>query len=591
MKITDLQSEKRVQECTQRINVSNDEFILYDFCKTHLTEDDRKNYKEKLLESGLHEKIEMMWRGDSVNYTENRSVLHYVLRDKEVLENIGGFVAKNGGHHNHQPVAYTSIPDIKKEVYEELVKIYQFSSEFRSLTGITGKEMNCIVNIGIGGSDLGPRMATAALSYYSLQRKVYFISNVDCTDTINVMSAVDPERTLFIVVSKTFTTAETMKNYELCLKLLAAKLNGGGTGKERAAAVYKERDIIKKHFVAVSANLEEVGRRGFDTTRVFKMWDFVGGRYSLWSAVGLSIALYVGFENYLRLLRGASAADANFYEAKENSVSAELAAIELYYIDRGYNNTCIVAYDSYLSLLYRYLQQAEMESNGKKGSGQMIVWGGVGTDAQHSYFQLIHQGEQKILCQFLIGIENLSATGRERNRAVGTSEEREGDAAGSSKFIPEDETHKRGKFVSEDGTHENEISECLGMYQEHQDILFSNFVAQGHSLMVGRKSAEEGKYFPGDKPSIGIVYSRLSPETLGGILAVYEHKIFTEGVYFRINSFDQFGVQLGKDIAKDVEALIKEGTDGLGGANNGMAHDNSMRYLISEYKNHKIGRK
>ncbi|ELA41378.1 uncharacterized protein VICG_01619, partial [Vittaforma corneae ATCC 50505] len=316
---------------------------------------------------------------------------------------------------------------------------------------------------------------------------------------VRVFKKIDVERTLFIVVSKTFTTVETMENFKLALGLMKSRLNGR----------FSEEEICNKHFVAVSSNVPETSKYGIQT--VFKMWDFVGGRYSLWSAVGLSISLYIGFDNYAGLLKGASQADKNFFTRKLDSVSFRMAVNELFYISRGFNNKCLVCYDSYLELLYKYLQQAEMESNGKHGCKQMIIWGGVGTDVQHSFFQLLHQGEQNIYLELLCPVKNIS----------------------------EEETDRS-------------VVENMDMIKRHHLLLATSCLAQSRSMLVGKESEDANHYFAGDKPSVTILYSKLAPEVLGAVLAVYEHKIFVVGTYFNINSFDQFGVELGKALTKEL---------------------------------------
>ncbi|UYI27857.1 glucose 6-phosphate isomerase [Encephalitozoon cuniculi] len=465
----------RVKKLTRRASVG-DEFIYYDFSKTHLTEEIVDGYLEKMKDFG--EKIDGMFGGERINFTENRKVLHVALRDKEVLRMVEG--------HGD-----AKLDEDRRMVYDELMKIKAFVEDFDSgrVCGVTGKKLEIVVNIGIGGSDLGPRMVCDALGHYGRRGvETYFISNIDATDTIRVFEKIDPERALFIVVSKTFTTLETIKNAELAMKLLERKL-----GRDRS-------EIASKHFVAVSSNVQEVGKHNI--SRVFSMWDFVGGRFSLWSAVGMSIALYVGFNNFMRLLKGASAVDEDFRRNRGRSNAEMIHAIaELFYSENGFNNKCIVCYDQYMEKFYLYLQQAEMESNGKqseRGDTGLIVWGGLGTNTQHSFFQLLHQGTRDVLVELLMPLKPL---------------------------------------------HEE---------KEYHNMVVSNCLAQSRGLMVGKKEGSAKESFRGNRPTITVCYSKLTPETLGAMIAHYEHKIFILGLYWGINSFDQPGVTLGKKIATEV---------------------------------------
>lgn len=488
--------EGRVKKLSRRTMVE-EEFIHYDFSKTHLTEEILDGYLQKM--DGFGKKIDGMFCGERINFTEDRKVLHVALRDKVVLDMIEGRED-------------AKLDSDRMMVYEELVKIREFVGDFESgrMCGVTGKRLDTIVNIGIGGSDLGPRMVCDALGHYGRKGvQAHFISNVDATDTIRVFERIDPERTLFVVVSKTFTTLETIQNAELAMRLLEKSL--GRTGLE----------IASKHFVAVSSNVAEAGRYGI--SRVFSMWDFVGGRFSLWSAVGISIALYVGFDGFVRLLRGASAVDEEFHRNRGRSnVEMVHAAVEIFYSECGFDNKCLVPYDQYMEKFYLYLQQAEMESNGKpseKGDTGMIIWGGIGTNTQHSFFQLLHQGTRKVLTEFLMPLEPLH---------------------------------------SEAGHHRMVVSNCL---------------AQSRALMVGKSDPDGGKSFEGNRPTVTICYSKLTPETLGGMIAHYEHKIFVQGLYWGINSFDQFGVTLGKTIATEVS----ESLEGKGSKE----YDESTKELMS----------
>lgn len=573
-RIIDILDDKRIEDFTHRLQVTPKDSIVYDLSKTHLTERAVEKYRSALEQKGLDDKIEQMWTGEPINYTEKIPVLHYLLRDPGILDRVESYAnsfnklkdpaeainsqthinvvggpmedheaAKEAALENKNVVSVgedatkklkTNRLDAERdEIFNELIKIHDFCQEFESMHGITNKQLDTIVSIGIGGSDLGPKMVTDALQYYAQNRSVYYVSNIDSTNMLQVFDKIDVEKTLFVIVSKTFTTAETIENFRLAMLLFKERIaEKGGSGDDL------EMKIGGTHFVAVSSNTGEAAKYGI--TRVFKMWDFVGGRYSLWSTVGLSIALYVGFRNFLRLLRGAAVADADFRSNGINSISARMAVNELYYADNGYNNKCVVCYDGYLRYMYPYLQQAEMESNGKRGSKQMIIWGGVGTDVQHSFFQLLHQGEQKILTEFLLPINNLRLTSPAK-------------AEGHYRLTPA----------------------SFGMVEHHHRLLIANCLAQSRSLMVGKQADEACRVIDGDKPSVTILYTKLSPEVLGAIVGVYEHKIFTVGVFYGINSFDQFGVQLGKEVAID---LMKEFETG------GKKTDKSTDFLIRTIK-------
>lgn len=499
----------RARKFTMKIDIG-EEFIVFDYSKTHLTSNDIRSYEEEFRKKKLVSHISGMFAGGKTNFTEDRKVLHTLLRNKDILEKI----KKDDSANLH---------DEKKDIYYELIKMRELSNSLSSkmMKGATGKVIDTIVNIGIGGSDLGPKMVCEALQFYRVSNtSVHFISNVDATETFLVFEKIDPEKTLFVVVSKTFTTHETLANAKLAKAIFMKK-----TG-------LKEEKITKHHFVAVSSNVEEVKKFGIET--IFNMWDFVGGRYSLWSAGGLSICLYIGFENFIELLQGGSIMDEHFKTQKVfSNIPLFQAIVELYYNDMGYNNKCILPYDSYLSHFPSYFQQAEMESNGKTAtkSGEvvqdtgMIIWGEVGTNAQHSFFQLIHQGTRKILCEFLCAI--------------------------------------------------NPVQICCELRLEHQKVLFANCIAQTEALMVGKTNENKHKHFEGNKPSITTIYSKLTPAILGSLIAMYEHKIFCQGIYWDINSFDQFGVELGKVLAKTIIEDIKDGDEALGSP-----HDESTSQVL-----------
>lgn len=488
------EDKDRVNKCTHTISLDAKHFLYFDFSKTHVTDQDLDNMLKKLNQLNLQNKIKDMFDGKKINYTENKQVLHVLLRDKEILdalcENERNQTDKIKSKNCDLNDTKCNLEDIKTTIYDELIKMKNFSKDLREgkMLGATGQKIDTVVNIGIGGSDLGPKFVCDALKYYADGLiQVDFISNIDATATVEVFKKINPEKTLFIVVSKTFTTLETLKNMELCYKYMVKAIN-----KERSC-------IFKHHFVAVSANTDEVKK--YKIENIFDMWDFVGGRYSLWSAVGLSICCYLGFDNFYKLLKGASIVDENFKKMSNMNTTIIHAMVELYYSNINFNNKCIVTYDQYLEKMYLYLQQAEMESNGKyskETNTGMIIWGGVGTDVQHSFFQLLHQGTREILTEFLFPFESLH----------------------------------------------NE--------KEYHNMLLSNCFAQSMALMEGKRSKNENDNFLGNKPSITIGYSKLCPITLGALIAHYEHKIFVQGIYWEINSFDQFGVTLGKKIATNV---------------------------------------
>ncbi|KAG0437567.1 putative glucose-6-phosphate isomerase [Dictyocoela muelleri] len=486
-KIIDIVSnEERFKKLTKKIRI-NDQFIYFDYSKTHVSSDFLEE-KFKEFNSSIMQK-ENMFARLNINYPENKPVLNFLCRS-------GAFIAKLRG------IEYEIREEKDEIIYNTLVEMREFCRLFHEgkILGATGKPLKTIVNIGIGGSDLGPRMVTAALEYYKMGSDVYFISNVDPTETDQVFSKIKVEETLFIVVSKTFTTEETRTNAQIAFKRVCETLS-------------VDENLAKKHFVAATANIEEAKTFGID--KCFSVIDEVNGRFSLWSACGLSIALYIGFDNFLDLLDGASKMDYHFSSVVfHDNIPVIHAVIENYYNNEqngeGYDNICILPYDAYLKLFPAYLQQAEMESNGKVATEEgkttkktgMIVWGGIGTDCQHSFFQLIHQGTRNILCEFLLPLSTLSS--------------------------------------------------C----QQNHKILLSNCLAQSRALMLGKPSFDLNQHFDGNKPSITIAYSKLTPSVLGALISLYENKIITQGFMWGINSFDQFGVTLGKNIAKEISKNI-----------------------------------
>lgn len=495
------------------------ENMLVDFSKNRVDDKVMTALFNLARERGVEEKIQAMFGGQKINSTENRAVLHIALRNRK-----------------NTPI-YVDGQNVMPQINETLNKMKNFSEAVRlgTFTGYTGKKLTNIVNIGIGGSDLGPFMATEALKpYWAKDIKCYFISNIDGTACAEVLNRIDPETTLFIVASKTFTTIETLTNARTCRKWLVDALG------EHAVA---------KHFIALSTNREEVEKFGINPDNMFEFWDFVGGRYSMWSAIGMIIAIAVGFENFERMLEGAAAMDEHFCKTDlEHNIPVVLALIGIWY-NNFYNihRYCVVPYDQYLKFLPSYLQQLDMESNGKSvtldnkavdcATGPAL-FGGAGTDVQHSFFQLLHQGTEIVPVDFII------------------------------------------PAISH-----NEIG-------NHQQILISNVLAQSEALMRGKtekeaaleleksgKSKEEieelkkYKSFSGNRPSNTIVLRKLDPYTLGMLVAMYEHKVYVQGVIWNINSFDQFGVELGKKLALNILPEIE-------GTAFGAEHDSSTSSLI-----------
>ncbi len=498
------------------------EDMLVDFSKNIITEKTLELLLTLARECSINKAIEAMFIGEKINETEGRAVLHVALRNRS---NTPTFVDGT---------------DVMPEVNRVLEKMHRFSEQLLSgkWKGFTGKPITDIVNIGIGGSDLGPYMVTEALRPYWMHITPHFVSNIDGTHITETLKKLNPETTLFIVASKTFTTQETMTNAE--------------TARNWFLESAKDTQAVKKHFVAVSTNTERVREFGIDPENMFEFWDWVGGRYSLWSAIGLSIACTIGFDNFVMLLEGAHAMDRHFRETPlEQNIPVILAMISLWYNNFfGSQTEAILPYDQYLHRLPAYLQQAFMESNGKfvDRSGNevsyqtgYIIWGEPGTNGQHSFYQLIHQGTKLIPCDFIAPAQSHNPVG------------------------------------------------------EHHDILISNFLAQTEALMKGKTEEEvveemrasgieeerieklkPFRVFKGNKPTNSILIRKLTPYTLGALIAMYEHKIFVQGVVWNIFSFDQWGVELGKQLAKRIQKELSTG-------NVSDEHDSSTRALIKEY--------
>jgi glucose-6-phosphate isomerase len=501
------------------------EDILLDYSKNRITAETMDLLRRLATAADLAGWTRRMFAGEKINITEDRAVLHVALRNR-----------------SNRPILVDG-KDVMPDVNAVLKHMRKFTEEVRGgkWTGYTGKPISDVVNIGIGGSDLGPVMVTEALRPYgSPSLRVHFVSNVDGTHIAETLKPLNPKTTLFIIASKTFTTQETLANAHSAREWFLR-----AAGDEKA---------IARHFVALSTNAKEVTKFGIDTANMFEFWDWVGGRYSLWSAIGLSIALFIGMDNFEALLDGAHAMDEHFRTVPlEQNLPATLGLLGLWYDDFFDAQThAILPYDQYMHRFPAYFQQGDMESNGKSVTrdGQRIadyqtgpiLWGEPGTNGQHAFYQLIHQGTKLIPCDFLAPIESQNPLGK------------------------------------------------------HHTLLLSNFFAQTEALMKGKTEAEvraelkaEGmsgerleklvphKVFEGNRPTNSILFQKLTPRTLGSLIAMYEHKIFTQGIIWRINSFDQWGVELGKQLAKVIlPELEKPGVVST--------HDSSTNGLINEFK-------
>ncbi|HXX67684.1 MAG TPA: glucose-6-phosphate isomerase [Polyangiaceae bacterium] len=506
------------------------EDILVDYSKNRVTEEIMAALFELARQARVFEWRDRMFSGEKINRTEDRAVLHVALRNR-----------------SNRPIEVDG-KDVMPEVNAVLAKMRKFTDAVRggSWKGYTGKRITDIVNIGIGGSDLGPTMASLALKpYWQPGMRAHFVSNVDATQLADTIVDLAPEQTLFVVESKTFTTQETLMNARSARAWLVEKL-----GAEAAVA---------NHFVAVSTATEEVKKFGINPDNMFAIWDWVGGRYSLWSAIGLPIALVVGMDSFESMLAGGHAIDEHFRSAPmEKSAPVVVALLGIWYSNfLGASTHAILPYDQSMSRFAAYFQQGDMESNGKRvdRAGRFIedyttgpiVWGEPGTNGQHAFYQLLHQGTRLVPCDFLAPLES---------------------------------HHPMGK---------------------HHEVLLANFFAQTEALMRGKTLDEARaeleamklppervreltphKTFPGNRPTTSIVFTKLTPRTLGMLIALYEHKIFVQGIIWEIFSFDQWGVELGKQLAKKIEPELE--------ARGPVAtHDASTNALINRYKHH-LGR-
>ncbi len=479
--------------------------IFFDYSKNLLTENTVEILLDLANECKLKEAVEAMFSGEKINETEKRSVLHTALRN---------FSAK--------PVFADGI-DIMPSVNKVLEQMKNFCAEVHNGTwkGFAGKKIKYIVNIGIGGSDLGPVMVTEALKpYWTAGIETHFVSNVDGTHIAETLKKINAEETLFLIASKTFTTQETMTNAH--------------TAREWFLQFAKDEAFVAKHFVALSTNEEAVIKFGIDPKNMFVFWDWVGGRYSLWSAIGLSIALTIGYKNFEQLLKGAHAADNHFRETDFNkNIPVIMALIGIWYGNFfGTTSEAILPYDQYMHRFAAYFQQGNMESNGKyiDRNGEKVnyqtgpvIWGEPGTNGQHAFYQLLHQGTQIIPCDFIAPAISHNATG------------------------------------------------------DHHQKLLSNFFAQTEALMNGCDSDNLFRKFEGNRPTNSILIKQITPFTLGQLIALYEHKIFVQGVIWNIYSFDQWGVELGKILANKILPELQNDEE----IN---VHDSSTNGLINLYK-------
>ncbi|MBN6064479.1 glucose-6-phosphate isomerase [Aggregatibacter actinomycetemcomitans] len=498
--------------------------ILVDFSKNNLTQEILGLLRQLTEECGLAQAKEAMFNGEKINRTENRAVLHTALRNR-----------------TNTPVLVDG-KDVMPEVNAVLSKMKSFCERVISgeWKGYTGKAITDVINIGIGGSDLGPYMVTEALRPYKNHLTMHFVSNVDGTHIAETLQKVNPETTLVLVASKTFTTQETMTN--------------ANSARDWFLATAKEEKHVAKHFAALSTNAKEVEKFGIDTDNMFGFWDWVGGRYSLWSAIGLSIALSIGFENFEALLSGAHEMDKHFRNAPlEQNIPTTLALVGLWNTNfLGAQTEAILPYDQYLHRFAAYFQQGNMESNGKYvgRDGKVIdnyqtgpiIWGEPGTNGQHAFYQLIHQGTTLIPCDFIASAQTHNPLSDHHNKLLSNFfAQTEALAFGKTKEQVEAEFLKAGKTLA-----------------EVEDIV-------------------PFKVFTGNKPTNSILLQKITPFSLGALIAMYEHKIFVQGVLFNIYSFDQWGVELGKQLANRIlpELVNNDKIE---------SHDSSTNGLINQFK-------
>ncbi|MBK0381283.1 glucose-6-phosphate isomerase [Mucilaginibacter segetis] len=499
------------------------EDILLDYSKNRIDEETLALLIQLAKECSLKQAIDAMFSGEKINVTEGRPVLHIALRNR-----------------SNTPI-YAEGEDVMPEVNRVLAQMETFSNKIISgeWKGFTGKAITDVVNIGIGGSDLGPVMVTEALKAYKNHLNMHFVSNVDGTHITETLKKVDPETTLFLIASKTFTTQETMGNAHSARDWFIA--NGGAD------------EDVAKHFVALSTNTEGVEKFGIDTNNMFEFWDWVGGRYSLWSAIGLSISLSVGFDNFTRLLSGAHAMDEHFKTAEfEQNIPVIMALMGIWYNNFFEAETeAILPYDQYMHRFAAYFQQGDMESNGKHvdRNGKHvdyqtgpIIWGEPGTNGQHAFYQLIHQGTKLIPCDFIAPAQSHNPLGDHHKMLL-------------SNFFAQTEALMNGK------TEEVVIEELKKAGKTDEEI----------------KKIAPFKVFEGNRPTNSILVKKITPYTLGSMIAMYEHKIFVQGIIWNIYSFDQWGVELGKQLAGKILPELKNEEEVT-------SHDSSTNGLINQYK-------
>jgi glucose-6-phosphate isomerase len=499
------------------------EDILLDYSKNRIDEQTLALLQQLARECGVNKAIEAMYSGEKINVTEDRPVLHIALRNR-----------------SNSPILVDG-KDVMPDVNRVLDHMKDFSEAIisGSWTGYTGKGITDVVNIGIGGSDLGPVMVTEALKAYKNHLTMHFVSNVDGTHIAETLKTLDPESTLFLIASKTFTTQETMGNAHSARDWFIE--NGG-----------KDEDIAK-HFAALSTNTEGVEKFGIDTKNMFEFWDWVGGRYSLWSAIGLSISLSIGFDNFVQLLEGAHAMDNHFKTAPlEQNLPATLALVGIWHNNFFEAETqAILPYDQYLHRFAAYFQQGDMESNGKHvdRNGKdvdyqtgPVIWGEPGTNGQHAFYQLIHQGTKLVPCDFIAPAQSHNPLGEHHNMLL-------------SNFFAQTEALMNGKT---------------------EEVVIDELKKAGKSDEEIRKIAPF-KVFEGNRPTNSILVKKITPHTLGSMIAMYEHKIFVQGIIWNIYSFDQWGVELGKQLAGKILPELKDDKEVT-------SHDSSTNGLINQYK-------
>ncbi|XP_011504205.1 PREDICTED: glucose-6-phosphate isomerase [Ceratosolen solmsi marchali] len=515
----------RFKKFSLTLNTPNDGSILFDYSKNRITYEALDLLFQLARDINVEQTRNAMFSGHKINFTEGRAVLHTALRNRA-----------------NSPILVDG-KDIMSEINGVLFHMKQFTDQILSKEwkGFTGKAIEDIVNIGIGGSDLGPLMVTEALKPYHIGPKVYFVSNIDGTHIAETLKKLNPETCLFIIASKTFTTQETITNATSAKKWLLQHL--------------KNDAAVASHFVAISTNTEKVKEFGINENNMFGFWDWVGGRYSLWSAIGLSISLSIGFDNFERLLEGAFFMDQHFCTAPlEKNIPVILALLGIWYNNFYKAEThALLPYDQYLHRFAAYFQQGDMESNGKyvTKSGDTvnystgpIVWGEPGTNGQHAFYQLIHQGTRLVPADFIAPVQSHNKVQGDLHHKILLSN-----------FLAQTEALMKGK--NEDQAR-NELQKS-GTCTEQIDILLPH------------------KIFQGNRPTNSILVKKLTPFTLGALIAMYEHKIFVQGIIWGINSFDQWGVELGKQLAKTIEKELH--TD-----NEITSHDSSTNGLIAFIK-------